>query len=392
MTRCKLDNTPARPLIALLAAGLVCSAALAAGTATPPPSKHTDDAAKYNLGIEQSPIDIPSSTPTHSPDIKFNYQPMPMTIVNNGHTIQVNADGNSFIKVEGDRYKLLQFHFHALSEHTYGGKHTPMEVHFVHQNKAGEYLVVGIFLKGGDANADYAPVFENLPGKPGEPNAVEGVSLDTIELMPEKRSYYRYAGSFTTPPYTEGVKWFVMAEPLELSAQQIAAYTALYPDNFRPVQPIHERKFIVGSSSCGGCKMGASGKAPGKAFGKAAAEVVKTSRVTDASGADARVNYGLAAAEFVKSKLASGECKDDQNGDQSSAGFDFEAPRFLDSMRVLWNPLGSTSEQVIAVLGEPASASDSTITYQSVYPRYGYSYVLDLTGNRVTRMTLVPGG
>jgi carbonic anhydrase len=284
----------------------------------PPPGQHADDASKYNLGIEQSPIDIPSSTPTHSPDIEFNYQPMPLTIVNNSHTIQVNADGNSFIEVEGDRYNLLQFHFHALSEHTYGGKHTPMEVHFVHQSESGEYLVVGIFLGEGDANADYAPVFDNLPAQPGEPDTVQGVSLDTIELMPEKRSYYRYAGSFTTPPYTEGVKWFVMAEPLELSARQIVGYTALYPDNFRPVQPIHERKFIVGSSSCGGCKTGA----PGKALGKAAAKVVKTSRMIDAKGADAKVKYGLAAAEFVKSQLAGAQCKDDD----AAEGFDFEAP------------------------------------------------------------------
>ena len=386
--RFQMNKTAARRLFTLLAASMVCAAALAAGTnAEPPSGQHADDAAKYNLGIEQSPIDIPSSTPTHSADIEFHYKPMPLTIVNNGHTIQVNADGNSFIKVEGDRYNLLQFHFHALSEHTYGGEHTPMEVHFVHQSKAGEYLVVGVFLDEGGANADYAPVFESLPGKPGEPNTVEGVSLDTIKLMPEKRSYYRYAGSFTTPPYTEGVKWFVMAEPIELSAQQIAAFTALYPDNFRPVQPIHKRKFIVGSSSCSGCKM----DTPADALGKAAVEVVTTSRVTDANGADARVNYGLAAAKFVRSKLASDHFKDDQTADHSSAGFDFEAPRFLDTMRVLWNPLGSTREQVIAVLGQPASASDASITYQSIYPRTRYSFVLDLTGDRVTRITLVPG-
>jgi carbonic anhydrase len=308
---------------------------------------------------------------------------MPLTIVNNSHTIQVNADGNSFIEVEGDRYKLLQFHFHALSEHTYGGKHTPMEVHFVHQNKAGEYLVVGVFLEGGDANADYAPVFDNLPAQPGEPDTVQGMSLDTIELMPEKRSYYRYAGSFTTPPYTEGVKWFVMAEPLELSAQQVLAYTVLYPDNFRPVQPIHERKFIVGSSSCGGCKT----DKPTHALAEAAAEVVKTSRLTDTNGVGARARYGLAAAEMVKRQLA----KATNDTTRPAGGMNLEAPRFLDSMRVLWNPLGSTSEQVKAVLGEPLRETDSSMTYGSDYGLFGYSYVLDLTGGLVTRITLVPG-
>lgn len=215
---------------------------------------HQDDSQEHDLGIEQSPVDIPAGMPTHNPDIEFFYEPMSLNIINNGHTVQVNSDGDSFIEVEGRKYSLLQFHFHALSEHTVAGEHSDMEVHFVHQSADGEYAVVGIFLEQGDKNAAYGPVFGNIPTEPGGVVQVSGVAINTIDLMPKDRAYYRYEGSFTTPPYTEGVKWFVMSNPIELSATQVHTFTSLYKDNYRTVQSINERTFIAGSSSCECCQ------------------------------------------------------------------------------------------------------------------------------------------
>lgn len=217
-------------------------------------SSHSDESAQYNLGIEQSPVDIPAGMPAHDADIKFSYEPMALNIVNNGHTVQVNSDGDSFIEVEGKKYSLLQFHFHALSEHTLAGEHTPMEVHFVHQSADGEYAVVGVFLEQGENNAAYAPVFGNMPADSGKAQTVSGVAINTIDLLPAQREYYRYEGSFTTPPFTEGVKWFVMSNTVSLSSDEIGAYTQLYSDNYRMVQGINERTFIAGSSSCECCQ------------------------------------------------------------------------------------------------------------------------------------------
>jgi len=168
--------------------------------------------------------------------------------------VQVNGDGESYFVAEGKKYTLLQFHFHALSEHTYEGEHFDMEVHFVHQSEDGEYAVVGIFLNAGQASTAYGPVFSGMPEQAGDVHHVDGVAINTIDLMPKDQSYYRYEGSFTTPPYTEGVKWFMMSTPIELSADQISNFTGLYSDNFRSVQAINERKFIAGSSDCECCQ------------------------------------------------------------------------------------------------------------------------------------------
>ncbi|MCA9277142.1 MAG: carbonic anhydrase family protein [Phycisphaerales bacterium] len=205
-------------------------------------------------GMEQSPVDIPAGMPTHEADIEFSYAPMSLTVLNNGHTIQVNSARDCFIDVEGKQYQLLQFHFHALSEHTVNGQHSDMEVHFVHKSDDGEYAVVGVLLNKGEHNTAFAPVFENIPTTAGQSIYAKGVAINTIDLMPVQREYYRYNGSFTTPPCTEGVKWFVMEQPVELSPEQVSAFTALYDNNYRPVQPIGNRKFIAGSSNCECCQ------------------------------------------------------------------------------------------------------------------------------------------
>ena len=63
-------------------------------------------------------------------------------------------------------------------------------------------------------------------------------------MLPEDKSYYHYMGSFTTPPCTEGVKWFILSTPVELSSEQIDAFRAIYDGNNRPVQPLNDREFL----------------------------------------------------------------------------------------------------------------------------------------------------
>lgn len=204
--------------------------------------------ATCSQGREQSPIDIPEWAPLNQPDIQFVYEPTNLTIVNNGHAIKVEYDQGSFMTFEGKQYNLLQFHFHAPSEHTVQGQFFPIEAHFVHQSEDGEYAVVGVFIEQGAENAAYQPVWEHLPADVGEPQTIEGVSVNALDLLPADWSYYRYDGSFTTPPCTEGVKWVVMATPVEMSAEQIAAFTAIYDHNNRPVQPLNDRQFYVGGA------------------------------------------------------------------------------------------------------------------------------------------------
>lgn len=199
-------------------------------------------------GRKQSPIDIPSSAPVNPPDLVFDYAPSTLHIVNVGRTIQANYNAGSELVVDGERYTLLQFHFHNPSENTVDGAATEMEMHLVHADRRLNRAVVGVFLVEGAENAAYAPVFEHMPSERGDAVSVAGVTVDAAALLPEERSYWRWDGSLTTPPCTEGVKWFMLREPVELSAKQIAAFKALYTGNARPVQPMNRRKFIVGQA------------------------------------------------------------------------------------------------------------------------------------------------
>jgi carbonic anhydrase len=203
------------------------------------------DFAACAKGVEQSPVDIPAGAPVNPADIAFNYQPSAINIFNNGHTIQVNYDQGSAITLDGMTYNLVQFHFHAASEHAVAGAHEPMEIHFVHRNAQGGLAVVGVLLKAGAENAAYAPVLQNLPAQTSQPAPVAGTTVDAAKLLPAQRDYWRYNGSLTTPPCSEGVKWLVMNTPVELSDAQIAAFTTIFKNDERPVQPFNSRAFLV---------------------------------------------------------------------------------------------------------------------------------------------------
>ncbi|HSS06074.1 MAG TPA: carbonic anhydrase family protein, partial [Rhodanobacteraceae bacterium] len=60
-------------------------------------------------------------------------------------------------------------------------------------------------------------------------------------LLPEKRDYYTFAGSLTTPPCSEGVTWFVLKSPVRIADTEIEKFAAIYPLNARPIQPLNGR-------------------------------------------------------------------------------------------------------------------------------------------------------
>lgn len=197
-------------------------------------------------GRRQSPIDLADASPKRSPEVIFNYRSSPLTVVNNGHTVQVDYSEGSSMEIEGARYELLQFHFHSPSEHTLSGESLEMEMHLVHQNAdSGELAVVGALVRRGSENAALAPVWENIPAAAGEPRRVDGVSINAEDLLPSERLFYRYDGSLTTPPCSEGVKWFVLTTPIEMSAAQIETFRSVINGNNRPVQPLNERELRV---------------------------------------------------------------------------------------------------------------------------------------------------
>jgi len=196
------------------------------------------------LGKVQSPIDIRDARPAKLPPISFNYTAGAAEVVNNGHTVQVNLPAGGEVGVESGRYKLLQFHFHTPSEEMVNGAHYPLVAHFVHKSDEGRLAVVAVLFKEGKANAALAPVFAAMPAEEGGKAPL--ASLDPAALLPAGHSYFSFMGSLTTPPCSEGVYWQVLTDPVEVSADQLAAFQKLYPMNARPVQPVNGREVRVG--------------------------------------------------------------------------------------------------------------------------------------------------
>ena len=195
-------------------------------------------------GREQSPIDLTGAERGALSEIVFEYGPSPISILNNGHTIQVDYQAGSGLVLDGARYGLVQFHFHHRSEHTVDGADFPLEMHLVHADADGALAVVGVLVEEGGANEALAPVFRQMPGEAGPAAMVEG-TVDAAALLPGRRTTWRYAGSLTTPPCSEGVSWLVMTEPVTASRGQIEAFKALFPVNNRPVQPLNGRRLVT---------------------------------------------------------------------------------------------------------------------------------------------------
>jgi carbonic anhydrase len=198
-----------------------------------------------SLGLEQTPIDL--SNPVHAQTglVVPTFQPMPLTILNNGHTIQVNCPPGSRTTISDESFELLQFHFHHPSEHLLAGRPFEMELHFVHKSAAGRLAVLGVFIRLGRENPALASIWAAMPDKAGEPTAI-GTSVDPAGLLPVDRQYFRYHGSLTTPPCSEGVLWTVYRDPIEASESQIRRFAALFPVNARPVQSLNSR-FLLDS-------------------------------------------------------------------------------------------------------------------------------------------------
>lgn len=193
-------------------------------------------------GQSQSPINIVGSGQGAAPSLEFNYKPSDLRVINNGHTIQVNYAAGSSITVDGQPYDLVQFHFHTPSEELINGRAFDMVIHLVHKNKAGQLAVVAVLLKQGSEQSALASIWPRLPANAGPEQQYADVKIDANKLLPaDKKRYFSFSGSLTTPPCTEGVRWFVMKNPITLSEAQFKRFADIYSYNARPVQPIYKR-------------------------------------------------------------------------------------------------------------------------------------------------------
>jgi carbonic anhydrase len=196
--------------------------------------------AKCSSGERQSPIDIRGGIAVQLEPIQFDYRTTGFSVIDNGHTVQVNLPAGNAITVLGRRFELLQFHFHRPSEERINGRQYDMVAHLVHKDAEGKLAVVAVLLDRGAAQPVIQAVWNALPLEKNEAQAAPG-TIDLNKLLPEDRRYYTYMGSLTTPPCSEGVLWMVMKTPVPVSPEQVDIFAHLYPMNARPVQRVAGR-------------------------------------------------------------------------------------------------------------------------------------------------------
>jgi carbonic anhydrase len=201
------------------------------------------DYAECKSGHRESPIDIVGAQPADLAPIHFDYKLSPLSIINNGHTIQINYEPGSSISINGTALPLVQFHFHHVSENEIDGKKYDMELHFVHMDTAANRTaVVAVFIKSGAENALLRDLWSHIPRETGKQVELKKVVINAADLLPADQNYYTFDGSLTIPPCNEGVRWFVLKTPIEASPAQIATFARYYPDDARPIQPTNGRE------------------------------------------------------------------------------------------------------------------------------------------------------
>ena len=193
-------------------------------------------------GKNQSPVNLTGTIDAQLPAVAFNYKAGGTEVVNNGHTIQVNYEAGNGISMDGMQFELKQFHFHSPSENQINGKSFPLEAHLVHADKDGDLAVVSVVFDLGPSNPAVGAAWGQMPKAEGK--AALPAKVSAKGLLPANRDY-RYNGSLTTPPCSEGVRWVVMKKPMTISKEQLEAFkTTLGFDNNRPVQPLNARPIL----------------------------------------------------------------------------------------------------------------------------------------------------
>ncbi|MFT7823314.1 MAG: carbonic anhydrase [Sulfurimonas sp.] len=240
-------------VFALLPAVIFGTALLAGGhahwgyTGHEGPDAWSELSPKYKVcgeGKNQSPINVVSSMDADLEALILDYQASSTEVLNNGHTVQLNFSAGSTLTVDGIVFELKQFHFHTPSENHIKGKSFPLEAHFVHLDKEGNIAVLALMFQEGKENKALAKVWEKIPEKSGEKSKLTLADIAKA-LLPENLDYYRFNGSLTTPPCTEGVRWLVLKTPVNVSRAQVEQFAhAMHHPNNRPIQPLNARVIV----------------------------------------------------------------------------------------------------------------------------------------------------
>lgn len=192
--------------------------------------------AACNAGSQQSPINIDNTITAALKPLK-RLQKFPLkNIALKDHSLILDAGSGNMMVLDQKPYQLKYISVHVPSEHQIKQKSFAAELHMVHEDKAGHRVIIAVMLEEGSAN----PAFEKLLGsvpKEKDQSKPLAIRVTPADLMPGKPAYYRYSGSLTSPPCTEGVQWVIMKEALKVSKFQLGTLQqAIGEPNQRPLQ------------------------------------------------------------------------------------------------------------------------------------------------------------
>jgi carbonic anhydrase len=194
-----------------------------------------------DTGLRQSPIDIRASKKQNLPPLVFGYRAEPLRLANDGHTVRVRFKNAGALTVGSQAYTLQQFHFHTPGGDRIASEEFPMAAHILHRSAAGQLLAIVVPFRLGADNPFLSRVFSRIPTQEDGDHRYASEPVSALELLPSEHGYFRYSGSLTASPCTEGVEWIVMKQPVELSAAQLAVYKARFADNIRAPRALNQR-------------------------------------------------------------------------------------------------------------------------------------------------------
>nr|KAF6294224.1 carbonic anhydrase 6 [Pipistrellus kuhlii] len=264
-----------RPLVVLPYLSLLLLGALAAHdwtyTKGPGDETHWHEAYPTCGGDRQSPIDVQRRKVQYNPALGalnltgYSSQNGSFSMINNGHTVQINLPHTMrMTTAEGTEYIAQQLHFHwggearevSGSEHTIDGIRYPAEIHVVHYNSKYESFDVAkdapdglavlaalIEIKDYQENTYYSDFISHLTNVRYSGQSTTLDSFDVQNMLPaDLQLYYTYGGSLTTPPCTENVRWFLLADTVQLSKAQVGKLeNYLVDDHHKIIQSIYRR-------------------------------------------------------------------------------------------------------------------------------------------------------
>lgn len=194
-------------------------------------------------GKQQTPINIVATKDIKLPALDLKYGKGSKTVIDNGHTVQVNVESGNIFNIDGTPYELKQFHFHTPSENHLNNKSFPLEAHFVHATKDGKLAVIAVMFKEGASNPTLKKIIKSFPLEENKETPLKFSTESLNSVMPKDKDYYKFMGSLTTPPCSEQVKWFVIKTPQDASKAQIdAIHKEINKENNRPIQATNGRE------------------------------------------------------------------------------------------------------------------------------------------------------